>query len=321
MELLSINLKMKYLLLVIYIAQFLIVSNTYCQPFSFVYKTSDYGQKTNTIIHLNVQLLPARYEASLNLPVCDDNLCANLIVKVFWDLAGNYSGFDTIAGKPLTKFDHRPFTSADYQKLDEILQDKNSILRVLEKEELTDKSVKLKSSTVDAVTGATPASVKEQVVEGAVYSVYTLWHFVNGTLKDSLKKHTVSILSEKLIEQMLRSENYETQLFGLKQLPPNFFEKNTELLFQTLSKSNSLIQSYIINKIPLPYSTLDNNKAFAMLYKNLDNYSKSIFINRILNTKTEAAVFIPIMTEMYLDKDENLSSKMQQAAVKFEIKY
>ncbi len=316
---------MKQILVIGLFAPFLFPIISYCQPnnskTAFVYRLSDYGQKTETNIFINQQQNFTNYEASINLPVCDDNLCANLIVKVFWDLAGNYIRFDTIAGKPLTKFDHRPFTSADYQKLDEILQNKSSILRVLEKEELTDKNVKLKSTTVDAVTGATPASVKEQVVEGAVYSVFTLWHFVNGTLKDSLKNHTVSILSDKLIEQMLRSENFETQLFVLKQLPQNYFEKNTELLFQTLSKSNSLIQSYIINKIPLPYSNMDNNKAFATLYSYLDGYSKSIFINRILNTKSNAEVFIPIMTKMYLDNDENLSSKMQQAAVKFDIKH
>ena len=93
MELLSINLKMKYLLLVSYIAQFLLVSNTYCQPLAFVYKTSDYGQKTNTIIQLNEQLLPARYEANLNLPVCDDNLCANVVLKIYWDFGRKFYRF------------------------------------------------------------------------------------------------------------------------------------------------------------------------------------------------------------------------------------
>lgn len=290
---------MKYFLLLGYITQFLLGTNTYCQPYNcktvLVYKTSNYGQKTNTIIQLNEQLLPARYEANLNMPVCDDNLCANVVVKMYWDLAGNYSSFDTISGKPLTKFDHRPFTTADYQKLDEILRDKSSILRVLEKDELTDKSVKLKSSTVDAVTGATPASVKDQVVEGAVYSAFTLWHFVNGAVKDSIKQYTRSIFSDKLAEQMLLSTNYETQIFALKQLHNSFYETNTTLILDVLTKSSPLVRAYIINKTPLPLSNMEKNSAFASLYNSLDSYSKSIFRERINSTKSLAAIFIPLI--------------------------
>jgi len=70
-----------------------------------------------------------------------------MVVKMCWDLVGNYNRFDTLVEKPLTKFKHRPFTIADYQKLDEILADKNSILRAPGKDELTVISVKLKSST------------------------------------------------------------------------------------------------------------------------------------------------------------------------------
>lgn len=292
---------MKYLLLIGYVVQFLLGINTYCQPYNsktaLVYKTSDYGQKTNTTIQLNEQLLPARYEASLNLPVCDDNLCANVVLKIFWDLAGNYSGFDTLTGKPLTKFDHRPFTTADYHKLDEILRDKSSILRVLEKDELTDKSVKLKSSTVDAVTGATPASVKDQVVEGAVYSAFTLWHFVNGAVKDSLTHYTRRVFSDKLAEQMLQSTNHETQIFALKQLPDSFYETNNTLILDVLSKSSPLVRAYIINKIPLPLSNMEKNSAFASLYNSLDSYSKSIFRERVNSTKSLAAIFTPLINK------------------------
>ena len=292
---------MKYLLLIGYVVQFLLGINTYCQPYNsktaFVYKTSDYGQKTNTTIQLTEEQSFSGYEAKLNLPVCDDNLCANVVLKIYWDLAGNYCRFDTLTGKPLTKFDHRPFTTTDYQKLDEILRDKSSILRVLEKDELTDKSVKLKSSTVDAVTGATPASVKDQVVEGAVYSAFTLWHFVNGTVKDSMMHYTKSIFSDKLAEQMLRSTNYETQIFTLKLLPDSFYETNTTLILDVLAKSSPLVRAYIINKIPLPLSNMEKNNAFASLYYSLDSYSKSIFRERVNSTKSLAAIFTPLISK------------------------
>lgn len=285
----------------------------------FMFKTSAYGQKSNIVISLNEHLFPSRYEANLNMPVCDDNLCANLVLKVYWDLAGNYAGFDTINGKPLTKFDHHPFTSTDYKKLDEILWDKNSILRVLEKEELTDKSVKLKSSTVDAVTGATPTSVKEQVVEGAVYSVYTLWHFVNGAVNDSIKQYSRSLFSDKLGEQMLRSTNHETQLFALKQMQNSFYETNTTIIFEVITKSSPLVRAFIINKMPIPFSNMDKNRAFASLYINLDSYSKSVFCERIISTKVAAEIFIPLMNNIYQKRDEKLAEKMQQAAIQYSI--
>jgi hypothetical protein len=265
------------------------------EKYGFEFRSLDYGQKTVSTILLNEQQQPSRYEANLNMPVCDDNLCANVVVKMYWDLAGNYSGFDTLAGKPLTKFDHRLFSSADYLKLDEILGDKNSILRVLGKDELTDKSVKLKSSTVDAVTGATPASVKEQVVEGAVYSVFTLWHFVNGTVKDSIQYFTKSIFSDKLAKQMLYASNYETQLFALKLLPDSFYETNASLIFDSMRKSSPLIRSFIINKMPLPFTNPENNKAFASLYAELDSYSKSMFLQRMTASKGIANIFVPLL--------------------------
>lgn len=290
---------MKYLLLIGYLVQFLMGINTYCQPTNsktgLVYITSNYGQNTNTFIQLNEQLLLAKYEAKINLPVCDDNLCANVELKIFWDLAGNYSGFDTITGKPLTKFDHRPFTTADYQKLDEILRDKNNILRVLEKDELTDKGVKLKPSTVDAVTGATPATIKDHVVEGAVYSAFTLWHFVNGAVKDSLTQLTKTIFSTKLGEQMLQSTNHETQIFALKLLPDAFYETNTRFMVEVIAKSSPLVRAYIINKIPLPLSNMEKNSAFASLYNSLDSYSKSIFRERINSNKALSAIFTPLI--------------------------
>jgi hypothetical protein len=285
----------KLVVLVLFNQSFTIVAAEKTEPLSFLFEISDYGQKTNTIIQLNEQQPFKRYEATLNLPVCDDNLCAKVELRMYWDLAGNYNGFDTLTGKPLTKFDHRPFTTADYQKLDGILRDKSSILRVLEKDELTDKSVKLKSSTVDAVTGATPATVKDQVVEGAVYSAFTLWHFVNGAVKDSMMQFTRNIFSDRLAGQMLQSTNHETQIFALKQLQNSFYETNITVILDVLTKSSPLVRAYIINKIPLPFIKMENNKALVALYPKLDSYSKSIFRERVNSTKSLSDIFMPLL--------------------------
>jgi len=235
------------------------------------------------------------YEANLNMAVCDDKLCAILVLKMYWDLAGNYARFDTLPGKPLTKFDHKRFTNADYQKLDQILADRNSMLRVLEKEDLGDKSIQIKATTVDAVTGATPETVKNAVVEGAVYSSFSLWHYTNDSIRDLIRDHTKSIYSEEIASQMLNSRNYETQLYALKQFSTQDFISHFEELCQVMHKSIPMVKAYIITKLPLPFEAKEQNKKLAAVFPDLDSYSKSVMLNRITEDLKLTRIFLPLM--------------------------
>ena len=96
--------------------------NTCHKAFNFKYE--DYAVANTIKICSNAAHIPTSYEADINMVVCEDKLCANVILKFNWDLAGNYVSFDTIPGKPLTKFDHKRFTDGDYKKLDQIIKDK-----------------------------------------------------------------------------------------------------------------------------------------------------------------------------------------------------
>jgi len=287
--------------------------------FAFNYLTEESDTENAIKICSNPDQIPFQYFSEINMPVCDDTLCANVVLKIFWDLAGNYAGFDTIAGKPLTKFDHKKFISADYLKLNEILKNRNSALRMLNKEDLVDKSVKVKATTVDAVTGATPATIKKATVEGAVYTCFTLWHFVNGTIRNKLALFTQSIYSEPVVLQMMNSDNYETQLFALRNLSGKDFEKHIDLLFKVIGQSAPLIKAYIITKAPLPFGEFEKNRQFAALFPKLDDYSKSIFLNRVTTEKEVALVFLPVLLSM----SGNFNNKQQElitvACKKFEI--
>lgn len=262
---------------------------------AFMFKPDEFAVANSIKICTNAAQVPFGYETDLNMAVCDDKLCANVLLKLYWDLAGNYVRFDTITGKPLTKFDHKRFAEGDYQKLNQILKDRNSMLRVLEKGDLVDKNIKLKATTVDAVSGATPATIKKAVVEGAVYSSHTLWHFVNGPIKDSIRAFTVRNYSEQIAIQMLNSENYETQLFAIKQIPLDEYESHFEILTQVIRKSNPLICAYIINRTPLPFHDQDKNISLLSLFPVLDGYSKSIFLNRITDDRKLATIFLPLL--------------------------
>jgi hypothetical protein len=287
---------------------------------AFDYKSIEFPVVNTIKICNNSAQIPSGYLAELNMAVCDDKLCANVIVKIFWDLAGNYVQFDTIAGKPLTKFDHKRFIADDYKKLDQILKDKNSILRDLPKENLIDRTIKIRSATVDAVTGATPTTIKNSVVEGAVYSSYGLWHFVNGPVKDSIRAYTLRIYSDEIVRQLLGSSNYETQLFALKKFQPEDYCSHFDQIIEVVRKSVPLVKAYIIAKMPLPLHNQEQNKAFVRLFPNLDTYSKSIFIDRITADSQLSNCFLPLMKPLIKNLDQRQMGKCSLAAEKFGIR-
>ncbi len=281
---------------------------------AFVFKPDEFAVGNIIKICSNAHLLPVGYESEINMPVCDDKLCANVFLKIKWDLAGNFLRFDTLAGKPLTKFDHKRFVDADYIKLGQILNDRNSILRLLEKDELIDKSIKLKATTVDAVTGATPATIKNAVVEGAVYSTYVLWHFVNGSVRDSIRTFTLRNYSESISDQMLLSHNYETQLFALKRMIPNDYELHSEIIFRAMRQGSPLIRAYIINKFQLPFQDKLKNQELVSIFPELDGYSRSVLLDRITASKEIVAIFLPLMTPYLTLLDQKQTNKLKAAS-------
>ena len=193
------------------------------------------------------------------------------------------------------------------------------MLRILKKEDLVDKSVRVKSKTVDAVTGATPATIKKSVVEGAVYSSFTLWHFVNGTIKNQLADFTLDNYSDEISQRMLLSENFETQLFALKLLTKEDFEKQSELIFQVISQSVPLVKANVLIKLPLPFSNNTNNRQLLMLFSELDNYSKSIFLNRVLTEQNVAEALIPLALENQNVFNQKQLQQIKDACLKYNI--
>lgn len=271
---------------------------------ALVYKSEEFPQDETIELCMDSNGIPVKFKAEVNMSVCEDTLCSNVVLAVYWDLAGHYAGFDTIPGNPLTKFDHLKFAEEDYRKMDQILHDQNSMLRILQKEDLIDKTVKMKATTVDAVTGATPATIKKAVVEGAVYSSFTLWHFVNGTIRNELAAYTMSHYSDTIMKVLLESRNYETQLFALRQMNDTDFRKHAHLILSMLGSNSPLINAYIIAKLPLPFSNQEINEKLILRFPELDDYSKSVFINRITGEDDLALSLLPLMTSQIEHLDE-----------------
>lgn len=162
--------------------------------------------------------LPERYTAHFMAEVCSDDLCRPVDLYIDWDLLGNFTDYRTPADKPLTKFDHLEFSANDHKKLRFILSDKKSLLQDYEADELIDRSAKVYSEKTDAVTGATSPTFESAIVSGAVYTVHTLWRFVNGEAAVRIREYTLQHMSDTLLRKMVRSTYGPYLYFSLQYL-------------------------------------------------------------------------------------------------------
>lgn len=183
----------------------------------------DVTTKDSIVLKVNLAYdsagLPDYYQCWVESPVCDDGLCKLIALDMYWDLLGNYVRYEVPQGQPLTKWDHLEFTEEDYRKLHEILGDKRSLLgTVANVEDLFEKDTKKVSETVDAVTGATKETVKKAVVDGAVYSSYTMWHLVHGEISEKIAARIPAMVDDTLLRKFLRSEHYPYQYYALDYL-------------------------------------------------------------------------------------------------------
>lgn len=194
---------------------------------------------------------PAFYTSHLRTTVCDDEVCEIMHIHLFWDLTGVYAGFDTVAGHPLTKFDHEPFTSEDYLKLHQLLMNDGSILKFKAKEELIDKEKVSASDVVDGTTGATALEIREEIVEGALYTSYTLWHLAySGAIKKKLNQHTEEVYDDELKSHFLQSSRSSYQVFAVERfLKEDFIEYQPDLL-EAIKEGIPLLRKQILNKLP-----------------------------------------------------------------------
>jgi len=194
---------------------------------------------------------PFLYSVKISTPVCADGECRLMDIRFYWDLLGNYAGFDKIENLPLTKYEHEEFSDADYLKLHQLLQDKNSILGERSIDELVEEPAESSlPEGVDALSGATIAEVKGSTIEGALYSSHVAWRLANGDIREKLKEHTVSMLNEELLHDLLYSDNGDYQFFALKNFDDNMYRKEYNRVSEIFRSSIPLTRKYIIKNLP-----------------------------------------------------------------------
>jgi len=204
------------------------------------------------------------YGTQLETNVCNDQVCLPIQVNLFWDLLGNYHHFSKEKNFNFTKFDHQYFDENDYGRLQQILLDSLSPLRDYAVEDLLEKEAKKFSFEIDAVTRPTSPLFSNVTVPGALYTVYTLWHIVNGDIKRKLFLYSNLEYKNRNWQEYFSNSNVPNyQEYFLKHLDETEFEKYKKQVINLLSAEDDFIPHYAIDllektvfKDPLEYNEI-----------------------------------------------------------------
>jgi len=150
--------------------------------------------------------------------------------------------------------------------------------------------VKLQSKTIDGVTGATNTTFQETTVPGALYTVYTLWHFVNGPIRHRLLHHTISMLSDALIKQLLASGNEKYQRFMIAHLNEAQAEQFQPILMELVGHSkDDYVPHFALDK--LPQATWQHPTKYNLLLAFLPEVSfpvQTAILTKLTNTVVDS---------------------------------
>lgn len=207
------------------------------------------------------------FATQLQTNVCNDQVCLPIEVNLFWDLLGNYHHFSRDNDFHFTKFDHQYFEDADYKRLQEIMLDSLSVLRDYQVEDLLDKEAKKYSLEVDAVTKPTSPLFSNVTVPGALYTVYTLWHIVNGSIKQALYQYAQTHYQERAwASYFAQSKVPVYQEYFLKQLSESDLKKYQQEVVALLFAEDDFVPHYAIDVLEKDY-LIDPKQYNAVLHR------------------------------------------------------
>ena len=166
---------------------------------------------------LSAEGYPLRYTRPIRTGVCFDNKCRPLDITLHWNLTGRYLGFELPEKEFLSKYDHEPFTTQEYERLHALLADAFSPLGSFHYNEIVPQADSTYDK-IDAVSGATSANVLEYVVEGAAFTTYKLWNITYGSSQRHVQQLTEKSLTPALVQLLLESHDTQDKLWALNHI-------------------------------------------------------------------------------------------------------
>lgn len=257
--------------------------------------------------------LPLMYSREILTGVCIDGKCRLVKISLFWHITGRYLGFELPNKEFLSKTEHKPFAPDEYDRLHELLANSLSPLAQYSLDELVPK----KDSTandVDAVSTATIAAVLDHIVEGAVYTTYTLWHIVYGTTQNEIETLTRKNLMPQLILRLFKSEVLKDKIWAL-----NHISEETEITPEIREKIFEFIQD---EDVYLTERALNALKPELLAVKQIQNQLADIFGETgylqkrlILKRLEEAPVIHPETAEKLASEMHNLRGALVRTTI------
>lgn len=246
---------------------------------------------------LDKQDIPVLYYADIRTPVCIDGLCKLLYIEMYWDLTGEYVGYGVHPDQKLSKYDHDYFEEENYEKLHSLLQDPYSVIGRRELKGLYDiqtertEKIKFKGKEIDGVSGATRKEVKNSIVEGALYSCYTLWRLAYGDAVIKIKDRLPSIYNPEVENYFLSSgwENYN--MHAARHLPKVKFGPNLGTLISVVKTVNPVSRSYILKKIPKElFAEQQVTSDLYPYFSDFDFNSKTLLLEALVHAEPQNLV-------------------------------
>lgn len=156
-------------------------------------KIIEIGVKTDSSSYVLSQVLDSAgqtkyFYRDIDQFPCEDSVCERMQVRIYWDTQGKYMKLSTEEGSGLTKLNHKPFSTRDYKKLDELLGNPKSYLRYYKLDNLTNKAAEKKYYSTDAISGSTVTQVSYETVRGAVKTCFVLWEIATGETSEYIRK-------------------------------------------------------------------------------------------------------------------------------------
>lgn len=187
--------------------------------------------------------IPVWFGKDTKKVVCFTGVCRLAHLWLFWNGVGDYLGFQLNEKEPLTKTNHVEFSVEDYKKLHKILADTFSVLKNIKEEDLVDEFIG--NAEIDAHTGATRASFKDDLVDNAAYTCYTLWHTVYGKTRTEIQNILEQRVDSTYLQTLLNENNHQYQKWAINYISKNpkyqsFF--NQRIVSMVANSDNELAQ-------------------------------------------------------------------------------
>lgn len=257
---------------------------------------------------------PLHYFKNELTEVCFDNECRLLDIIVYWNITGRYLGFELPKGEFLSKYEHEPFIAAEYERLNELLDDPNLPLGNITFEKLIELP-ESEEDTVDGVSGATTPEVSKMVVNGAAYTTYTLWNIVHGSTKDLVVSLTEKQLSTDLIDLILNSPDITDKVWALNRIDQNT-DLNTKLtssLLDIISDDDFFLAYSAMNAIKSSHLYSDSLQMLLFSkYERVDHSIKKMIIEKLM----EAPHLITEVVESSRNLLKNLNGQQLKSFLK-----